>query len=189
MKGINIFLADGFEEMEALCTVDVLRRGGVSVRTVSIDEDSRVRGSHGVYVTADALFSGLDVSDEGTGREDIMIFPGGMPGTANLAADKALMGVMIGHYVAGGSVAAICAAPGLVASKLPGLEGKRFTCFDGFEDVPVSKGAIFTGESTVTDGRLITGRGAGHAVNFGLALLSFLKGDECVAQVRGGLML
>lgn len=189
MKGIHIFLADGFEEMEALCTADVLRRGGVSVSTVSMNESEYVSGSHGICVAADTVFGVSDRSHEGTDAGDVMIFPGGMPGTKNLAGNGELMELMLGHYAAGGAVAAICAAPGLIVSKLPDLAGKRFTCFDGFETEPVSKGAVFTGESAVTDGRLITGRGAGHAVNFGLALLAFLKGDECAASVRKGLML
>ena len=86
-------------------------------------------------------------------------------------------------------MAAICAAPGLVVSQLPGLKGKRFTCFDGFEDALIAQGAVFTPESTVTDGQLITGRGAGHAVNFGLAILTALKGPESADKVRAGLML
>ena len=118
-----------------------------------------------------------------------MIFPGGMPGSKNLAEDKELMDLMKRHYADGGAVAAICAAPGLVLSQLDGLEGKRFTCFEGFQDPLIAKGAVYTPESTVTDGRIITGRGAGHAVNFGLAILRYLKGDEAAEKVKGGLML
>ena len=99
------------------------------------------------------------------------------------------MEILQDHWERGGAVAAICAAPGLVVSQLPGLEGLRFTCFDGFEDALKAKGAVFTPESAVTDGRLITGRGAGHAVNFGLAILRYLKGDEAAQKVQAGLML
>jgi len=127
--------------------------------------------------------------EPGTDEGDVMIFPGGMPGSRNLAEHAELMEILQDHWARGGAVAAICAAPGLVVSQLPGLEGKRFTCFDGFEDSLIAKGAVFTPESTVTDGLLITGRGAGHAVNFGLAILRHLKGDEVVSKVKAGLML
>ena len=184
MNGIYIFLADGFEDMEAIATRDVLLRGGVDVQTVSITEDPFVTSSHGITVSVD-----LTRDDYEDDLPAVMIFPGGMPGTKNLAADKALMAQMRKCYANGGLVAAICAAPGLVVSQLDDVAGKRFTCFEGFQDPMIAKGAVFTPESAVVDGRLITGRGAGHAVNFGLAILGVLKGDETVARVKAGLML
>ncbi len=184
MKGITFFLADGFEDMEAIATRDVLLRGGVDVQTVSINEDPFVTSSHGITVSVD-----LTRDDFDNDLPEVMIFPGGMPGSKNLAADKALMALMRKCYEGGGIVAAICAAPGLVCSQLDDVAGKRFTCFDGFQDPMIAKGAVYTPESAVVDGRLITGRGAGHAVNFGLAILGALKGDETVARVRAGLML
>ena len=189
MKGVHIFLANGFEDMEALATRDVLLRGGIPVLTVSIDDVYMVESSHGQQVLADTNWDELEVMEPGTDASDVMIFPGGMPGSKNLAQHAELMEILQDHWERGGVVAAICAAPGLVVSQLPGLEGKRFTCFDGFEDSLIAKGAIFTPESTVTDGNLITGRGAGHAVNFGLAILRHLKGDEAVEKVKKGLML
>ena len=184
MEGVYIFLADGFEDMEAIATRDVLLRGGVDVQTVSINEDPFVTSSHGITLSVD-----LTRDDFDDDCPTAMIFPGGMPGSKNLAADKALMALMRKCYAAGGVVAAICAAPGLVCSQLDDVAGKRFTCFDGFQDPMIAKGAVFTPESAVVDGRLVTGRGAGHAVNFGLAILGALKGDETVARVRAGLML
>ena len=189
MKGVHIFLADGFEDMEALATRDVLLRGGVEVLTVSINEDYMVESSHGQQVLADINWDNLEVMEPGTGPEDVMIFPGGMPGSRHLAEHAELMEILQDHWSRGGTVAAICAAPGLVVSQLPGLQGKRFTCFDGFEESLLAQGAVFTPESTVTDGSLITGRGAGHAVNFGLAILRHLKGEEAVTKVKAGLML
>ena len=182
-------MADGFEDMEALGTRDVLLRGGIDVRTVSITNEYMVESSHGLAVSVDTNWNDLEVMEPGTGAEDVMIFPGGMPGSKNLAQHEELMEIMQDHYARGGAVAAICAAPGLVVSQLPGLEGKRFTCFDGFQDPLIAKGAIFTPESTVTDGQIITGRGAGHAVNFGLAILRYLKGDQAAEKVKAGLML
>ena len=189
MKGVNLFLADGFEDMEALGTRDVLLRGGIPVVTVSITDEYLVESSHGLQVTADTSWADLEVMHPGTGREDVMIFPGGMPGSKNLAQHAELMEIMRDHYALGGSVAAICAAPGLVLSQLEELEGQRFTCFEGFQDALIAKGAVYTPEGTVTDGRMITGRGAGWAVEFGLALITYLKGPEAAAKVRAGLML
>ena len=180
MEGVYLFLADGFEDMEAIATRDVLLRGGVDVQTVSLNEDPFVTSSHGITVSVD-----LTRDDFNDDCPAVMIFPGGMPGTKNLAADKALMALMRKCYEKGGIVAAICAA----ASQLDDVEGKCFTCFDGFQDPMIAKGAVFTPESAVVDGRLITGRGAGHAVNFGLAILETLKGKETADRVRAGLML
>jgi 4-methyl-5(b-hydroxyethyl)-thiazole monophosphate biosynthesis len=184
MEGIYIFLADGFEDMEAIATRDVLLRGGVDVQTVSITDDPFVTSSHGITVSVD-----LTRDDFNDDLPAMMIFPGGMPGTKNLAADRALMALMRKCYTHGGIIAAICAAPGLVVSQLDDVSGKRFTCFEGFQDAMIAKGAVFTPESAVVDGRLITGRGAGHAVNFGLAILEELKGKETADRVRAGLML
>lgn len=190
MKGIYIFLAEGFEDMEGLATLDILRRGGLDVSTVSITDDPHVTTSHGVTVLADMTFSEFkeNLTDQ-SAREDVLIFPGGMPGSRNLAGHSDLMQIMKVHYVMGGTVAAICAAPGLVLSQLNPLTGLKFTCFDGFEETMIAKGAVFTPESVVIDGRMITGRGAGHAVNFGLHILAYLKGDEAAAKVKAGLML
>ena len=197
MKGVHIFLANGFEDMEALATRDILIRGGVPVVTVSITDDYMVESSHGLSVTADTSWADLEVMEPGTSPEDVMIFPGGMPGSRNLAQHAELMEILQDHWARGGAVAAICAAPGLVVSQLPGLSGHSFTCFDGFEDALIAAGAVYTPEGTVTSpalapapgGALITGRGAGWAVDFGLAILAYLRGPEAAAKVRAGLML
>lgn len=191
MKGVYIFLANGFEEIEALATLDVLRRGGVDVKTVSVLYDKFVTGSHKTTVVADMTYGEFkaEVQLDGTDESDVMIFPGGMPGTRNLAENGEIINFMRLHYAEGGAVAAICAAPGLVASQLPSLQGKHFTCFDGFEDAPVARGGIYEQKPAVRDGNLITGRGAGCAVEFGLAILAHLKGEEAAAAVRHSLML
>ena len=189
MKGVHIFLADGFEDMEALGTRDVLLRGGVPVSTISITDNYLVESSHGLCVSADTSWADLEVMEPGTDASDVMIFPGGMPGSKNLAEHAELMEILQDHWERGGAVAAICAAPGLVVSQLPGLEGKRFTCFEGFQEALIGKGAIYTPEGTVSDGRLITGRAAGYAIDFGLAILRYLKGDQAAENVRKSLML
>ena len=191
MKGVYIFLANGFEEIEALATLDVLRRGGVDVKTVSVLYDKFVTGSHKTTVVADMTYGEFkaEVQLDGTDESDVMIFPGGMPGTRNLAENGEIINFMRLHYAEGGAVAAICAAPGLVVSQLPSLQGKHFTCFDGFEDAPVARGGLYEKKPAVRDGNLITGRGAGCAVEFGLAILAHLKGEEAAAAVRHSLML
>lgn len=190
MKGINIFLADGFEDVEALATNDVLRRGGVPVRLVSVTDDPFVCSSHGITIGVECSINELVLEDHsGTDRRDVMIFPGGMPGTKNLAACKPLIKAMKAHYAAGGTVAAICAAPGLVLGQMDDLQGVEFTCFDGFQDGPVSKGAEFNPVPAVRCGRIITGRSAGHAVSFALEILEALKGEEKAAEVEHAMYL
>ena len=211
MKGVNIFLADGFEDVEALATNDVLRRGGVATRLVALTDDPQVESSHGVFVTAEAFLPEIDTRHDGTTAADVMIFPGGMPGSKNLAACTPLIQLMREHYAAGGTVAAICAAPGLVLSQLGPdvLAGVKFTCFDGCQDATVAQGAVYTPAPAVrsgagavpaasatpgsgvapTAGRIITGRSAGHAVAFGLEILRGLKGDAVADKVRHALYL
>ena len=189
MKGINIFLADGFEDMEALAVNDVLRRGGLDVCLVSIGEDPFVVSSHGVTVGPEAFLYDFDEDHTGTGPEDFMIFPGGMPGTKNLAASEALVRAMREHYAEGGSLAAICAAPGLVLSQLPDVKGLEFTCFDGFQDYLIEKGAKFVNKPAVKSGRIITGRSAGHAVAFALEILKSVRGADAAEKVRYALLL
>lgn len=183
MKGVNIFLADGFEDVEALATNDVLRRGGVTTRLVALTDDPQVESSHGILVTADAFLPELDARHEGTTADDVMIFPGGMPGSRHLAACTPLIGLMQEHYAAGGTVAAICAAPGLVLSQLDDWKGREFTCFEGFEDALIAKGGVYTPAPAVRAGRIVTGRSAGHAVSFALEILRGLKGDAVADRV------
>lgn len=189
MKGVNIFLADGFEDCEALATNDVLRRGGVRTNLISISDDPFVVSSHGITMGVEEFIQDADLDAEGTTLRDVMVFPGGMPGSKNLAACKPLIKALKAHYAAGGTVAAICAAPGLVLGQIDCWEGKVFTCFDGFEEVPASKGGMFIPKPAITDGQLITGRSAGHAIAFGLEILRRVKGDDVAAQVSYAMFL
>ena len=191
MKGVYIFLADGFEDVEALATNDVLRRGGVDTTLVALTDDPIVESSHGVWVTAEAFLPELDTDHDGTTAEDVMIFPGGMPGSKGLASCSPLISLMREHYAAGGTVAAICAAPGLVLSQLEPahLQDVAFTCFDGFQDALTAKGAVFTPEPAVRCGRIVTGRSAGHAVTFALEILRGIKGEAEADRVRHAMYL
>ena len=191
MKGVYIFLADGFEDVEALATNDELRRGGVDTTLVALTDDPIVESSHGLWVTAEAFLPELDTDHDGTTAEDVMIFPGGMPGSKGLASCSPLVNLMREHYAAGGTVAAICAAPGLVLSQLEPahLQDVAFTCFDGFQDALTAKGAVFTPEPAVRCGRIVTGRSAGHAVTFALEILRGIKGEAEADRVRHAMYL
>jgi len=178
MKGIYIFLADGFEDVEALGTNDVLRRAGLHTELVSVSEEPFVGSSHRIMVSADNTLEFLQIDHAGTTEKDVMIFPGGMPGSKTLAACKPLIKLMQDHYDAGGTVAAICAAPGLVLSQLKGIEDAIVTCFDGFEGYLQDKGATFVPKPAITSGRIITGRSAGHALSFGLEIVKLVKPEK-----------
>ena len=185
MKGNYIFLADGFEEVEALATLDILRRGGVDVKTVSIYDNSLVEGAHGVQLITDLCWE--DMADHFSGEaspSDYMIFPGGMPGAKNLAEFEPLMEILHRHWEAGGGVAAICASPAVVlAAQGDMFSGSKMTCYDGFEPDLAAAGITHVEAGSVVDGRLVTGRGPGYAVEFALALLAQIKDRDTAAAV------
>lgn len=176
-----VFLAEGFEEMEALGTVDILRRGGIGVITVSITDDKTVKGAHGISIAADATIGSMDL-----GSADALILPGGMPGSSNLDASDVVKDAIMKQYKAGRIVAAICAAP-MVLGGLGILEGRKVTCYPGFE-VKLC-GAQATGRDVEIDGNVITGRGPGLVMKFALALVEALKGDAAAKEVAAGLLL
>ncbi len=189
-----MFLADGFEEVEALAPYDVLVRGGIRVKTVGLNEDPFVTSSHKVPLIANLTFKEfLQKADlEGGEKEDVMIFPGGMPGSKNLAACKPLMEILRRHYDNGGSVAAICAAPAVVVANALGEEfvkDTKMTCYDGFDTDITGNGAVYVKEGVVEDNDIITARGAGWAVDFGLKILSHIKDEEAAKAVAKSIML
>ena len=188
MKGNYIFLADGFEEVEALATLDILRRGGVDAKTVSIYDNSLVEGAHGVQLISDLCWEDFEeILHEDASAEDFMIFPGGMPGARNLAEFAPLMEVLHKHYAAGGGVAAICASPAVVLAAQGDLfKGARMTCYDGFEDDLAAAGITHVKAGSVVDGRLVTGRGPGYAVEFALDLLATIKDRDTANAVAAG---
>jgi len=194
MKGVYIFLADGFEETEALAPMDMLIRAGIPVVSVSLNEDNFVTSSHRIPMLAQLTFAEFlhTVETEGTSGEDIMIFPGGMPGSSNLASNAVLMKLMNAHYAEGGAVAAICAAPALVVAanmKKGTLEGLDMTCYAGMEAPIPAAGANYIKTGVVRTGRLITASGAGHAVAFGLEIVAYLKGQDAADKIAKAIML
>lgn len=176
-----LFLAEGFEELEALAVIDVLRRGDVEVFTVAVARDHEVTGAHGVIVSADLLLA--DVPEVA----ECLIFPGGMPGAQNLGNCKELMEMLQKHYDKGGYVAAICAAPALVLSKLKTKKRLKLTTYPGFEKYLPE--AEIVGEGVVVDGRVITGKGPGFAVKFGLTVLEQLRSADKAKEVAAGMLL
>ena len=181
MKKAIVFLANGFEEMEALGTVDILRRGGIEVTTVSITTDPVVIGAHNVPVTADTTLNNALLNDA-----DALILPGGMPGASNLNDSEAVKEALLGQYREGRIVAAICAAP-MVLGGLGLLKGRKATCYPGFE--PKLIGANVTGEAVEVSDNVITGKGPGLVMNFGLALVAAIKNDAVAEEVAAGLLL
>lgn len=181
MKKAFIFLATGFEETEAVGTADVLLRGGVDAKFVSITGNPVVTGSHGIRLTADLLFE--EAHFDGA---DALILPGGMPGTKNLNAHDELKRLLVRQYEAGRYVAAICAAP-TVLGEAGLLKGKKATVYPGFE--PQLSGANVIKTSVVTDGNIITGHGPGLVYAFGLAVLEALEGKTAAEETAAGLLL
>ena len=176
---VYILLADGFEEIEALCPLDLLRRAGVETKTVSITEKRAVTGSHGITVTAD-LTAENSLSDI-----EMLVLPGGMPGSTNLDGSKFCDGLVRNAAKSGAYLAAICAAP-LVLGRRGLLVGKEAVCFPGFENELV--GAHLSDKRVVRDGKIITAIGMGAALEFGLALVEIFCGKETAEKLGGAVL-
>ena len=181
MKKIFIFLAEGFEETEAVATIDVMLRGGLDVTSVSISDNLLVTGAHGISVNSDVFFENVDLS-----YGDMLVLPGGMPGASNLNAHTGLKSALEQYAARGKKIAAICAAP-LVFGGLGLLKGKNATAYPGFESY--LDGATFINSPVVIDGNIITGQGPGFALKFGLAIVEELQGKAKSDEIAGGMLL
>ena len=175
MKQVCVFLANGFEEIEGLTVVDLLRRAGVEVTTVSITGEKTIHGAHGIDVQADKLFEEMNFVDQ-----DMLVLPGGMPGTLHLGAHEGLERLLRQFYNDKRYLAAICAAPS-VFGKYGFLEGRRATSYPGFEEQLV--GAECVADAVVVDEFVITSRGMGTAIPFSLALIELLTGAEKANEI------
>ena len=176
MKKVYLFLADGFETVEALAPVDVMRRAGIEVVTVSIMERAAVVSAQGVTVVADALYGDVSLADA-----DALVLPGGGVGTDNLSAHQPLREALKEAHSAGVLVAAICAAP-MVLGRIGILEGRKATCYPGCEGDLF--GAEYTAAAVQEDGNIITGCGPGVSFDFGFAIVGRLCGESMVATLR-----
>ena len=180
-KKVYIFFADGFEDIEGLTVADLMRRAGIQITTVSIKDAREVTTSHKITLLADTTFSETDFSDA-----DMLVLPGGMPGTRYLGAYKPLTDLLESFYNNGGKIAAICAAPSALGI-LGILEGKNATCYPGFEDQ--LKGAKFKAVPVVTDGNITTSRGMGTSILLGLELVKLLKDEETSKKLAEAIMM
>jgi 4-methyl-5(b-hydroxyethyl)-thiazole monophosphate biosynthesis len=182
-KKALVFLADGFEEVEAVTPVDYLRRAGIEVTTVSIGGNKTVTGAHGLPVIADSLITELPA---GTAW-DILVCPGGMPGASNIAASAPACALLKAQAAAGRWIAAICASPAVVLSPLGILQGRQFTCFPGMEDK--IGGAHWSADSVVIDGNIITSRGPGTAGLFAAAIIGVVLTQREADRVTASVLL
>ena len=181
MAKVYVFLANGFEDVEALIPVDVLRRGGVEVVTVSTVEDSQVvESAHGVGIVADAMFEDCDFSDA-----DLLMLPGGMPGASNLYEHKGVCEAVLAQAEAGKKVGAICAAPAVVLAQLGILDGKRATCYPGFERLLTK--AEYTAQLVTVDGNITTAEGPAAAFPYAYELLGQLVDVATAEQIAEGM--
>lgn len=178
MAKVYVFLAEGFEEIEAGTPVDILRRAGIDVSFVSIDNKDFVKGARNITVKADEKLSEIDRD-----AADLIILPGGMPGTTNLYNCAELIDLVKDYNNRGKRIAAICAAP-TIFGKIGLLKGKKAVCYPGMEEDLT--GAIVCYDSVVTDGNITTSRGMGTAIEFSLELLKLLAGDEEAAKEMAG---
>lgn len=180
MKKAYVFLADGFEEIEGLTVVDILRRAGVETVMTAIGETKNVVGAHQIAVGADLLFEEADFTDA-----DMLVLPGGMPGTTYLGAHKGLTKLLLEANTQGVGIAAICAAPSVLGD-LGLLDGKVAVCYPGFEERLT--GARIGTHTVETDGNITTSRGMGTAIDFALELTRRLCGSEKAEALGKGII-
>jgi 4-methyl-5(b-hydroxyethyl)-thiazole monophosphate biosynthesis len=178
---ILLFLAEGFEEIEAVAPIDVFRRAGIDVTTVSVSDKLTVTGAHGIGVNVDVIFEKADLSG------DFLIYlPGGMPGTTNLDNHTGLKKLIEKQAAKGATIAAICAAPSILG-KMGLLKEKEAICYPGFESFLTD--AKISSSTIVKSGNILTAKGPGVAIPFALKIVEELKGKDTAQQVANGMIL
>lgn len=180
MKKAGVFLAEGFEEIEGLTVVDILRRAGVETVMISITGQKEVHGSHKIGVLADCLYEEVEFSEL-----DGIVLPGGMPGTTNLGNYSGVNEAVKSFAENGKLVAAICAAPS-VLGQAGILEGKKAACYPGFEDKLTGAEVVY--EEVAEAGNVITSRGMGTAISFGLRLTAYLVSEQKAKELAEGII-
>lgn len=180
-----LFLADGFEEIETLSTVDVMRRAGMKVYTVAVGgKDKTVNGANGIQVIADKDINEIDGYDA-----EWIIVPGGMPGASNLAANGKVTDIINKQWIKGGKIAAICAAPAVVLGPIGVLRGHEATCYPSFKDDLLKAGGKYVDNRVVISGNLITANGPSSALVFAFAIVSETLGDDVASSVASGMLV
>lgn len=180
MAKVYIFLANGFEEIEALTVVDLLRRAGIEISMVSITGNLQVTGAHNIIVSADMLFEQADFSDA-----DLLVLPGGMPGTTRLMEHEGLDKLLLDFNKEKKNIAAICAAPSVLGNKGI-LSGKSATCYPGFENKLI--GSTVLNLEVVEDGNIITSKGFGTAIDFSLSIIAKLLDENTAKEMADSIM-
>jgi 4-methyl-5(b-hydroxyethyl)-thiazole monophosphate biosynthesis len=181
LKTALVILAEGFEEVEAIAPVDVLRRAGVRITLAGVT-DRRVKSSRQIGVETDILLRDL------VELPDAVILPGGLPGATHLAKSEEVAELVKKMNAAGKIIAAICAAPAVVLAPLGILDGKKATCYPGCES-DFSKTTVYSAERVVVDGNVITSQGPGTALEFALVIAAQLVGKEMADTVRGKMLI
>lgn len=176
MKTVLVFLAEGFEEIEAVTTIDLLRRAGLAVQTIAVGNSLEVAGAHHIPVIADRHLSNAEPE-----TADAFVLPGGLPGVTNLANSRPLLDILGKAYNDGKLLAAICAAPSIFGS-LGFLDGRKATCYPSFE--PQLGNYIPCDEAVVSTPNIITAKAAGYTVDFAIAIISTLLGEATSQNVR-----
>jgi len=186
-----VLLADGFEDVEAVTPIDYLQRAGIEVTTVSISESLTVTSKWG-GIKVSACTTLAELEKQGTDGFDAVILPGGMPGSTNLASSKGTGSLVKNMAAAGKTVCAICAAPALVLAPLGLLAGKNFTCYPGMEEkvnAACCDGGKWSDSRVVTDGNIITSRGAGTAGEFAAAIIEKLLDKAAAKKIADAVLL
>lgn len=183
MQKSYIFLADGFEEIEAIAPLDILRRAGMPVVTVSIMNDRKVVGAHGARIEADIMFGDEDMTDT-----EWLILPGGMPGASNLAAYEPLTELLKAQHARGGFIAANCASPAIVLAPLGILDGSDATCYPGMKtDSPVIN--WMESKAVVSTANVVTAHGPGASLQFGLAIAARSTGESHARSIASAMQV
>ncbi len=177
MKKVYVFLANGFEEIEGLTVVDLLRRAGIDLITVSIHDTKQVMGAHNIEVKADILLEKIDKN-----AADALVLPGGMPGMTNLKENEIVKEMIFSYEKAGKLIAAVCASPSIF-SEFGLLKGKHATSYPSFEENLVAHGAIYSKDTVVKDGNIITSRGLGTSIDFALEIISYLIDEDKANEI------
>lgn len=180
MSRVGIFIADGFEEIEGLTVADILRRAGIDIDMISINDENTATGSHKITVKTEQTIHTADLD-----AYEAIVLPGGMPGTRNLGACEEVVRTIKTYAAEGKLVAAVCAAPSVLGENGL-LDGRTATCYPGWEDKLL--GARVTLNPVETDGNIITSRGMGTAIEFALAIVAYLTNEEAADKVRSSIV-
>ncbi len=179
-----IFLAPGVEEVEAIATVDALRRADIPVTAVAVSDNLQIKGATGQTLVADSLISEVNTEDA-----DWLIIPGGDPGAQNLFANDEVKAKIMEHYKKNGRIASICAGPAVVLAPLGVLKGRKATCYPGLEEAINSNGGQYVKQTVVVEPNLITSEGPGTTLPFAIEIIRATKGDQAADAVASGMLI